>query len=141
MVETLKKKEYMNCKSFDGVLTSASLEVGEYDGSETRKVKMVFSKIENPIFYDGKQFDIKDNLYNFVNVAPKTTETAVTKDSNLEKYLKQIYLVMEDAETEEKFMDVIECLLDVKIHYVNMKLGKDFKNHDGRSFYVPQQLL
>jgi len=143
MVKRQEKKEFVNLKSFEGICESVEKTSTTFEAVEGEKtvnqLKMVFGDVKKPVF-DGDKFEV-DKLYNFLNISAKTKNDSVCEGSNLESYLKEIEIVLEESQDSETYEEAFNLLVGKRVKYVNKKIGRDFGGHTGKSYYVPQLLL
>jgi hypothetical protein len=138
MVER-KQTDFEPILAFEGDLRGLEIEESEYEGQQIRQLHM---QIEPT---DAKTKEIlKDTktgmIHNFINISDKTTDEVVIEGSNLEKYLIEIETVLPAAKKAKTYMQAFELLKGKNIRYVYKKLGKAYKQYEGKSYHVPQSV-
>jgi len=134
------KTEYEPLKPFKGVLQELEVLESEFDGKQTKQIHMAIEPIEKEAIQQLK--DSKTGMvHNYVSITAKTEDDSVPDGSNLDRYLCEIEAVLPEAKDLENYMEAFELLKGKEIKWTYKKLGKAFKQYEGKSYYVPQAVL
>jgi hypothetical protein len=80
-------------------------------------------------------------FYEWIGLSSTASSDKVPEGSNLDKYLYSLEQVVPSAKNAKTVDEALQIMVGKKFLFKRVKLGKSFKGHDAKEFWLPNKLL
>lgn len=118
-------------KEFEGVVSSVEFEPAKDKESRNQyKISIKTSASKKSGF-----------MYEWISMSSTASDSAIPEGSNADKYLIELESCLPQAKSCKSFEEALNLMIGKKIRFVRKKLGKTFKGHEGKEFWIPSKVL
>lgn len=134
----VERKKAEGFDEFEGMVKKITIEKSKQSRDSEVEIEQYHIEIEAL----NKEIKGKTGLiHTWIKISPKTTPTAVTEDSVLDKYIRQLELLDSAVKKFETHIECINWMKEKKFVFKLAKLGKAYDGHEATEYWLPAKIL
>ena len=80
-------------------------------------------------------------MYEWIGMSSTASDSAIPKDSNADRFLTELESCLPQAKSCKSFEEALNLMVNKKMLFTRKKLGRAFKGHEAKDFWIPTKVL
>jgi len=129
----IKETESTMLEGFEGKIVSVELKDTEFGSQYVMQIE----PFDKTLIKQGKT----GMFWNYIRVSKTSGEKEMAKDSVLTKFVNAVYRIDKESKKPDSVAEFFNYLKGKSYEFTKEALGKAFKGHEAREFWLPVKKL